>query len=143
MNRITVFFMFALLLSVWSCSKKKIFQLGQSVELKMQEGASCTDCKSSLSVEFLDIMEDSRCPKNTTCIWAGKAVVKLRVNTSKQQIFDLTINGDSKQGNTKVVGDYSITFESLSPYPESGVQAKKTEKVLKVLVQKNRNRGKV
>ena len=34
---------------------------------------------------FQEVEEDSRCPKGTNCIWAGRAIVKLSVVTPGKQ----------------------------------------------------------
>lgn len=74
---------------------------------------------------FQEVEEDSRCPKGTDCIWAGRAIVKVSVVTPGKQprehkaIFGQT-KGDEK-ANTIVVqdGSYVIELKALKPYPEA------------------------
>ena len=45
------------------------FRLGESVELPGQ----------GIGISFDQVLEDSRCPANVVCVWAGKAVIELTV----------------------------------------------------------------
>ena len=77
---------------------------------------------------FQEVSEDSRCPKGTECIWAGRAIVKLSVLVpDKQSKEHLAIFGQTKGGEkaNMLVGqgkDYQIELKSLKPYPEQGVE---------------------
>ena len=130
-------------LSVFSCSKKKIFQLDTPISLAMGEAASCSNCEEKMSISFTNIMEDSRCPTGTSCVWEGKAVIRLGVNMGKAQTIELMVKGNAKQGNTKSYNGYDFTFQSLTPYPKYGEEIKPEDIRFTVLVQKQRNRGKV
>jgi hypothetical protein len=130
-------------LSIVSCSKKKVFQLDTPISLAMGESASCSNCPEKMSISFTNIMEDSRCPIGTNCIWEGKAVVRLAVNMGKTQTIELMVKGNAKQGNTKSYRGYDFTFQSLTPYPKYGEEVKIEDIRFSVLVQKQRNRGKV
>ena len=41
-----------------------------------------TSTHSGVSITLVAVVEDSRCPRDTTCIWEGKAVVKILVRAS-------------------------------------------------------------
>lgn len=74
-------------------------------------------------ITFLAVTEDSRCPKNVNCIWAGRAIVLLKITdvsgmTSEKSI----IIGQTKpnESKTKVLlekEDYSFEAIALTPYP--------------------------
>jgi len=36
----------------------------------------------NLTITFVEIIEDSRCPKNVTCIWAGRVRAAIRLDES-------------------------------------------------------------
>jgi hypothetical protein len=69
----------------------------------------------SLKIKFLTVVEDSRCPKGTQCIWAGNAKVKLRVSDrQRSKIFDLnTAKGDQ----TYTFEGYQIRLVKVEPSP--------------------------
>ncbi len=35
-----------------------------------------------VSIKFMEVMEDSRCPEGVDCIWAGRAIVKAKVTAN-------------------------------------------------------------
>lgn len=62
-----------------------------------------------------DVVDDSRCPSDVQCIWAGTAHVKSTVSTSAGStdvVFEL--------GHPETVGGYMITLTELTPGKQSG-----------------------
>jgi hypothetical protein len=104
--------------------------LGKTVQIK------------DVSIKFLEVMEDSRCPKNVNCIWAGRAVVKMEVTADgKKQETTLTF-GDVKPGekkNTTIFNstEFAINGLKLNPYPDSDNKVKDKGYVLLVCEEKN------
>ena len=69
---------------------------------------------SGLRIKFLSVVEDSRCPENARCVWAGNAKIKLQV-TSKRlgtRIFEMNTFSGPK-GNQ--FDGYAINLENLTP----------------------------
>jgi hypothetical protein len=69
---------------------------------------------SGLKIKFISVEEDSRCPENARCVWAGNARVKIQV-TSKRlgtKIFEMNTFSGPK-GNQ--LDGYAINLENLSP----------------------------
>ncbi len=46
-------------------------------------------------LQFARVLEDSRCPPDTTCVWAGELVVEMRLHGEVSTTFDLTLPGDA------------------------------------------------
>ncbi len=62
-----------------------------------------------------DVVDDSRCPTDVQCIWAGTAHVRATVTTpagTTEQTFEL--------GKGISVGAYTITLTELTPTPQAG-----------------------
>lgn len=85
-------------------------------------------------IKFLKVLEDSRCPKKTTCIWEGRAKILVKIEsengqkTTKEIIFG-ALRGSEKATTTLIQQeDYFIEAISLKPYPE--VETKKENYVL-------------
>ncbi len=71
-----------------------------------------------LNATFKKVKQDSRCPMNARCIWAGNAtaVIELMSTTSRPSTFELSI-GDLKNNLTNSVNfsGYKISLENLYP----------------------------
>jgi len=52
-------------------------RVGETVELAAGEAVTLAGAARTLS--FARVVEDSRCPREVTCVWAGRAVVELAV----------------------------------------------------------------
>ena len=80
------------------------------------------------TVRPLAVIEDSRCPVNVTCVWAGRLVVRAVIGTGRgRQRMELTlgtpvpvadgvltlthVTPDSFQGKVTRRKDYRFTFE--------------------------------
>jgi hypothetical protein len=77
------------------------------VVLKVGETAKFADS----TVTLVRVFDDSRCPADVTCFWAGtvKVEVKIGVSTSTVEL-----------GKTISVGALEMTLLSVTPYPKEG-----------------------
>jgi hypothetical protein len=69
-----------------------------------------------LTVHFIEVSEDSRCPVGTTCVWAGNAKVKLTLLSGKKKAQEFELNSDLKPISIEYAG-YKIGFVSLTRRP--------------------------
>jgi hypothetical protein len=72
---------------------------------------------AAFQVEFLGVSADSRCPADVVCIWAGDAVVQVRVSDASQEEYELH-TGDATR-TAAVHGQARIELVELQPYPFS------------------------
>src|SRR5688572_21849493 len=79
---------------------------GRNETLRVQINKEKRAIKSRLSVRFVELVEDSRCPTDTNCIWAGNAKIKVRVIKSGRS-HDLTLDTQGENQSTAVEG-YTI-----------------------------------
>ncbi len=69
----------------------------------------------TLSLTLDSIAEDSRCPSDVQCIWAGRVAVKLSFsNDTKSESVNLSLNQDPY-----LFENYSIKVVSVEPAPKS------------------------
>lgn len=71
-------------------------------------------------VQPVEILEDSRCPMNARCVWAGRVRLKMlwiRGNGERQP-FEVTL------GESTPLADGSITLESVRPEKRTDVTIK-------------------
>ncbi len=72
-----------------------------------------------MTITFHEIIGDSRCPKNVTCIWAG--VISSRITIAYKGVdYDIALN---QPGLTDVAREifsgYTLTY-NFTPYPVAG-----------------------
>lgn len=95
-----------------------------------------------VSIKFLEVVEDSRCPKETTCIWAGRAIVKAEVSANgkkeiKTLIFGEVRPGEEANSNLYSSGKFAINGLTLNPYPTAETAGKESNYVLLICEEKN------
>jgi hypothetical protein len=98
----------------------KTVGLGETVQLL--PGGSVTISDTDLSIIFQEVVEDSRCPKDVQCVWAGQVIVRLGVSTGEQQAVSdvlMGLNGPPDAPNQVQVGNYTIELLMVEPYPTS------------------------
>ncbi len=74
-----------------------------------------TDAKSKLTIRFVSLIEDSRCPTDVKCIQAGNAKIQIKVskaNGGAARTFELNTN--SKPQTVSFSG-YQIKLTDLNP----------------------------
>jgi hypothetical protein len=103
-------------------------RLGQEASLII--GQRVLVVGEDLSIEFTDVVEDSRCPRNVTCVWQGQAVCAIRITLGKS-VNDLSLiePGLTDDYTGVMFGDYIISFK-LNPYPENTAGIAKEDYIL-------------
>jgi len=74
-----------------------------------------------LTVTFVGVKEDSRCPDNARCVWAGNAAVELRIEGGADSAA-ITLNSGVEPKSIGVQG-LRFTIASLLPTPVIGAPA--------------------
>ena len=92
----------------------------QKVQIHKQKKFS----RSNLTVKFVSLIEDSRCPVGATCVWAGNAKIKVEISKGgrNKQTFEINTNIGA-QGAT--YNGYAIQLISLTPEPRENVRINK------------------
>jgi len=88
----------------------KVFKLGvrQSVKLDNED----------FNIQFLSVLEDSICPENAQCIWAGAVVIHMKVKYGQTVEEYLLANSPGRESysdipRSVVIDKYQIQFMSL------------------------------
>jgi len=88
-----------------------VLEVGQTV---LVDGAG-------FGITFVAVTEDSRCPVDVTCVWAGNATVELRVSMSETVDTTVTLNTDLEPKST-TIGRHELRLVALAPVPRSDVR---------------------
>ena len=95
------------------------------IAIKIEQGQSIT--LGDVNLKFVSVEEDSRCPKFTNCIWAGRAVVLIEVTDGSKKEIKKVYLGETRpnEPSTKTIyakENYFIEVVALHPFPEEGVK---------------------
>jgi hypothetical protein len=93
-------------------------RLGEEFSLSSGHGIVITG--EDLEIKFVEVSEDSRCPKGVTCVWEGRvtALVEISADESAHQL-ELTEPGLTSAPARETFKEYEITYK-VEPYPEVG-----------------------
>ncbi len=85
-------------------------------------GASALVAGTDLRLTFTQVVEDSRCPTDVDCVWAGRALVEMEVQlgaaAAQTIVFDTDTTATERMDTVQVNG-YTIHLQSLDPYPQT------------------------
>jgi len=76
---------------------------------------------AGFKIKFVEMVEDSRCPTGTTCIWAGNAKVKIEVRGGRDGTKTFELNSTTQPTVVNYAG-YDIKLMSLTPKPAANVR---------------------
>lgn len=108
------------------------YKLGQDFALKPGESAYISG--EALTVRFKEVINDSRCPADVICIWAGQVYCLLEKDINgKSELFTLTQPGSSSSRSFQTYHRYFFEFEVL-PYPQSVVVLSKSDYSLRLTI---------
>ena len=80
----------------------------------MQLGETVTIDGEPLSVAYDRLLEDSRCPEDVQCVWAGNARIALTVNKAGSTPGGLELN-TALEPRTAAYEGYVVTLVELGP----------------------------
>ncbi len=76
----------------------------------------------SVSITPIEVLEDSRCPRDVVCIQAGTVRLRTNINTS-----NVPVEQNFTLGQSVTIGSYNIELVSVIPGTVSIVQIKKED----------------
>jgi hypothetical protein len=106
-------------------------------EFKLKAGRQVTVKGTKLRIRFVAVENDSRCPSDVTCVWAGNAAVQLQLGTGRgsKTVTLNTSKSPSFAGETEYRG-YKVKLVDLSPYPRSDRKIARRDYTATLLVSK-------
>jgi hypothetical protein len=107
-----------LLISGGSCaSAAAITVKQQDHQIVLSPGASQRIPETDLTLVFETVVEDSRCPVGTNCVWAGDAIVRLRVDSANSKPTSYMLHTNDGFEREVVHDGVRIRLSSLAPEP--------------------------
>jgi hypothetical protein len=84
-------------------------------DFTMAPGSVTSIGGTGLSIRFMAVTEDTRCPRDTTCVWAGEVKVQLEIRQPAQAAALVEI----AEGGSTAAGEYRLTVLKVEPLPTS------------------------
>jgi len=94
-----------------------LFKLNDTLEIPYK--TSFTNQENQLTIYFDSVIEDSRCPLNMLCYWAGNAVVSFEVTFQENCNDSIVLNTFYDFRNDTVINGFRFNLIGLKPYPEN------------------------
>ena len=92
--------------------------MGIDERFTLSAGDSARIASTNVTLIFVDVQGDSRCPADAICIQGGDAVVRVRATGgSRTQTLELH-TGDSSRASAQYE-DFKVALAELQPYPFS------------------------
>jgi hypothetical protein len=90
-------------------------------EVRVGTGETASIGDEDLTVTFLEVTEDSRCPSDALCVRAGQATVLVRFEKDGQNLGEYSLSlGEGREDETAAtVEGYTVKLVRLDPYPVS------------------------
>ena len=91
----------------------------QPCEVKVQINKEVA-VKGGIKIAFVELVEDSRCPEDVTCVWAGNAKIKIRVTKNgRSKVLELET---MKRKEAPDFAGYQFSLMDLVPKLRSNVR---------------------
>lgn len=138
MKRLRYLLIFATiaLISSTGCSNNQIavtVGLGETFTIGVGQSARITG--EDMTITFNEVIGDSRCPQNVTCIWEGVASSNVTIMyRGKNYSIVLDQPGLTEQAEDTFM-NYTLTY-SLNPYPREGEEISTNEYLLTLTLTK-------
>ncbi len=101
---------------------------------KVRYGQEVTIKGQDLKVKFDSVLDDSRCPKDVTCVWAGDAKVLITVRRGNGEASKMELHTNGQFAQIGKYQQYVIKLVALDPYPRTSVKGKPSDYVATLLI---------
>lgn len=106
------------LLVAASCGGAGITEVPVGQEFTLAVAESAVLRGPDVTVTFVGVPEDSRCPSDVICVWAGNGKVELRIERSGGAATVVALNTTVEPREASLDG-YSLQLVALEPSPVS------------------------
>lgn len=86
---------------------------------EVRVGQKVCDEASGLEIEFVRVVEDSRCPEGVDCIWAGRVVIEVKAARAGESSDIKTLSTNGEDNSFEFAG-YQVHLKRVDPYPKEG-----------------------
>jgi hypothetical protein len=113
-------FSFALVALAVGCSTPTSATQPLGQQFKVKHGET-VQVEGGLSVTFVRVAQDSRCPQDVQCIQAGDGVVVFELHHAGDRV-ETELHTAARSGKSEdAIDGFSVALKDLEPYPVSTV----------------------
>jgi hypothetical protein len=100
----------------------KIVRLEFPFTLSYKTNQDWVVTEDQIEIRLVDV-QDSRCPKGVTCVWAGSVKVVLAVAAPGKSVTEVSFElGNGIEKSLDKIGTHRLWFKSVQPYPEKAAE---------------------
>ena len=103
------------------------------VEFALPAGKTAVVNATGARVTFRQVKEDSRCPVDVQCVWAGDAKIELTISRNGAA-DDVKVISLTPPNNETTSGDLRIRFVGLAPVPRQAESSTSRTYVARLIV---------
>ncbi len=123
----------AILVAIVGCAPVETAIVAEpGVEFSLSLGQTAVLNGGGPRITFRQVSEDSRCPTDVTCVWAGDA--KIEITISRNGSDDTKVVSLTPPNNETSSGDVRIRFVGLAPVPRQADAGKPKAYVAQLVV---------
>jgi len=96
-----------------SAGSEKVHHVSLNTAVILAPGEEAVWSEQAFTVQFVAVIEDSRCPLDTTCVWAGQVKVRLSIRSKSGG----SAERDFMEGQAALIEAYRVTVLDVEPKP--------------------------
>ncbi len=109
--------------------------VGQAFDLRVGQTAHVV--RASLAIRVEAVLEDSRCPVDTTCVWEGDAVFRIRVEEADGEGVTLELHTNPTFAQQGAFKGFRVRLVRVEPPRRDGSAVAAEEYVLTLVVSRS------
>jgi hypothetical protein len=131
MNRVAAMFACFALAGCATAPAGNAQAVDAGAEVTLAPGETASVNAAEIKVRFISVIDDSRCPRDVTCVWAGEVRLLLEMQTARgPQPIEIRERGSA------IAGGYRVTLLQVEPQPMSTAKIAPQEYRAKIVIEK-------
>lgn len=121
---------------IYHYQRNKLVSTDFKTSFQLRIGQTAIIKSENFELKFLNVVEDSRCPKNLNCFESGQIEITVEIIVKDRSYGRLQMirNASHKNSDTIKVNNYLIEFIKAEPYPKNTQRTKASDYVITLMV---------
>ena len=98
-----------------------------NLPFKLAMGKTAKVSGTDLQLQFSDVTDDSRCPRDVVCVWTGQVVAVIGVIRAGKDSETITLTAPDSYPIVHELSGYKLELLGVQPYPEAEASIKKQD----------------